>query len=102
MAAEAVAKASSGAEDVQAALKKRLIETGDWDRISTALQRYLVEQGIEDDMKIRAEDIIKDQENPTLWKVKDQLLANATDMIPPDIQRAVKQEIEAALERQLQ
>ncbi|ORX33483.1 transcription factor e(y)2-domain-containing protein [Kockovaella imperatae] len=89
-------------EEVMDQIKKRLLETGDWERISRALRAQLEEAGWEDELKDLAKERVRAQSTPSLQALLEEISAQANKMIPPHIQKAVQQEIEAALEREVE
>ncbi|KAL7423293.1 SAGA histone acetylase and TREX-2 complexes component [Cryptotrichosporon argae] len=84
------------------AIRKRLFETGDWDRISRLLQAQLVETGFEDDIKDLAKEKARKQASPSLAALVADVTPEAQAMVSAKIREAVVREIEAVLEREVE
>ncbi|ORY25338.1 transcription factor e(y)2-domain-containing protein [Naematelia encephala] len=83
-------------------VRRRLLETGDWDRISQLLRAKLEEVGWDDDLKDLAKEKARAQETPNLRDLLVEVNPQAQKMIPGSIRRAVLQEIEAVLDREVE
>ncbi|RSH90187.1 SAGA histone acetylase and TREX-2 complexes component [Saitozyma podzolica] len=83
-------------------IRKRLIETGDWDRLSTLLRSRLEESGWDDDLKDYAKERARAQENLNLESLLKEVTPKAHEMLQPKLREAVVQEIEAVLEREVE
>ncbi|RSH88227.1 SAGA histone acetylase and TREX-2 complexes component [Apiotrichum porosum] len=103
-------------------IRKRLLETGDWDRISRLLRQQLEESGFDDELKDLAKETARKQGAPSLAKLVADvtpaanatvlsihpprptrvLVANATGLVNMQVREAVVREIEIALEREVE
>ncbi|WVQ97747.1 transcription and mRNA export factor SUS1 [Kwoniella sp. CBS 9459] len=83
------------------AIKQRLMETGDWDRIQKALRIQLEESGWADDLKDLAKEKARAQETPNLENLMKDIHQSARTMIGESTRRDVMQEIEAVLDREV-
>ncbi|WVW78820.1 transcription and mRNA export factor SUS1 [Kwoniella bestiolae CBS 10118] len=83
------------------AIRQRLMETGDWDRIQKLLQNQLEENGWVDDLKDLAKERARAQETPNLENLIKEISESARGMINENTRRDVAQEIEAVLDREV-
>ncbi|WWC87247.1 transcription and mRNA export factor SUS1 [Kwoniella dendrophila CBS 6074] len=83
------------------AIRQRLMETGDWDRIQKLLRVQLEENGWVDDLKDLAKEKARTQETPNLENLIKEISETARGMINPNTKRDVVQEIEAVLDREV-
>ncbi|WWD00223.1 transcription and mRNA export factor SUS1 [Kwoniella sp. B9012] len=83
------------------AIRQRLMETGDWDRIQKLLRNQLEENGWVDDLKDLAKERARAQETPNLENLIKEISETARGMISENTKRDVAQEIEAVLDREV-
>ncbi|WWC59127.1 transcription and mRNA export factor SUS1 [Kwoniella dejecticola CBS 10117] len=83
------------------AIRQRLMETGDWDRIQKLLREQLEENGWVDDLKDLAKEKARAQETPNLENLIKEISETARGMISESTRRDVAQEIEAVLDREV-
>ncbi|RXK42134.1 hypothetical protein M231_00491 [Tremella mesenterica] len=83
-------------------IRTRLMQTGDWDRISRLLSARLQESGWEDELKDLSKETARTQEQPNLQSLIRDIRPKAQQMLDPQIRAAVLQEIQAALEREVE
>ncbi|WWD08030.1 transcription and mRNA export factor SUS1 [Kwoniella europaea PYCC6329] len=83
------------------AIRQRLMETGDWDRIQRLLRNQLEENGWVDDLKDLAKERARSQETPNLENLIKEISETARGMISENTRRDVAQEIEAVLDREV-
>ncbi|KAK8846685.1 transcription and mRNA export factor SUS1 [Kwoniella newhampshirensis] len=83
------------------AIRQRLIETGDWDRIQKLLRAQLEESGWADDLKDLAKEKARAQETPSLEGVVKAITESAQGMVGEGVRRDVMQEIEGILDREV-
>ncbi|WWC67610.1 transcription and mRNA export factor SUS1 [Kwoniella pini CBS 10737] len=83
------------------AIRQRLMETGDWDRIQKLLREQLEENGWVDDLKDLAKEKARAQETPNLGNLIKEISETARGMINESTRRDVAQEIEAVLDREV-
>ncbi|KAL1408446.1 SAGA histone acetylase and TREX-2 complexes component [Vanrija albida] len=84
------------------AIRKRLLETGDWERISRLLRTQLEESGFDDDVKDLAKEKARKAGAPSLGKLVAEVAPAAKGMVSDSVREAVVREIEAVLEREVE
>ncbi|WWD21994.1 transcription and mRNA export factor SUS1 [Kwoniella shandongensis] len=83
------------------AIRQRLLETGDWDRIQKLLRAQLEESGWADDLKDLAKEKARAQETPSLEGLIKEITQTAQTMVGDGVRRDVMQEIEGVLDREV-
>ncbi|WVR04362.1 transcription and mRNA export factor SUS1 [Kwoniella sp. DSM 27419] len=83
------------------AIRQRLMETGDWDRIQKLLRAQLEENGWADDLKDMAKEKARAQETPNLENLIQSISESARSMLSEATRKDVMQEIEAVLDREV-
>ncbi|ODN75276.1 transcription and mRNA export factor SUS1 [Cryptococcus amylolentus CBS 6039] len=83
------------------AIRQRLMETGDWERIQKLLRAHLEESGWVDDLKDLAKERARAQEMPNLEALVKEISENAAGMVNESVRRDVTVEIESVLDREV-
>ncbi|WVN88799.1 transcription and mRNA export factor SUS1 [Cryptococcus depauperatus CBS 7841] len=83
------------------AIRQRLLETGDWDRIRKLLQAHLEESGWVDDLKDLAKEKARSQETPNLQALVSEICKTAAGMVNENVKNDVMLEIEGVLDREV-
>ncbi|BEI80614.1 hypothetical protein CcaverHIS002_0111430 [Cutaneotrichosporon cavernicola] len=92
---------STDAETLDA-VRKRLIETGDWDRIARLLRQRLEESGFDDDLKDLAKEKARKAGAPSLAQLVTEVTPEAERLVKADLREALVSELEAVIEREVE
>ncbi|KIR54479.1 protein SUS1 [Cryptococcus gattii Ru294] len=84
------------------AIRQRLLETGDWERIQKLLRAHLEESGWVDDLKDLAKEKARAQDVPNLENLVKQISESAAGMVSANVKRDVILEIESVLDREVE
>ncbi|EAL21432.1 hypothetical protein CNBD1270 [Cryptococcus deneoformans B-3501A] len=89
------------------AIRQRMLETGDWERIQKLLRAHLEESGWVDDLKDLAKgekgdaEKARAQDVPNLENLVKQISESAAGMVSDNVKRDVMLEIESVLDREV-
>ncbi|POY71313.1 hypothetical protein BMF94_5625 [Rhodotorula taiwanensis] len=88
--------------DIQAALRTRMIQSGEYSKIMDALRLKLDEAGWEDRVRDLAREKARAQEPPNLQGLVNELEPTALDMIPPEARAEVEAMVRAFVEKSIE
>ncbi|WVQ79424.1 hypothetical protein IAT38_001522 [Cryptococcus sp. DSM 104549] len=80
------------------AIRQKMMETGDWERIQNLLRARLEESGWVDDLKNQAKEQARAQETPNLEELMKSLSESAASSVSPELKRDLTQEVERVLD----
>lgn len=83
-------------------LQRRMIEYGDWDRISNTLTQKLNESGWLDDLRHQSREMARNGDSVTVESLMSELRPRAGASIPPRVKQEVISMIRQYLEQQLE
>ncbi|GAA5992005.1 hypothetical protein JCM10908_000692 [Rhodotorula pacifica] len=89
-------------QDIQAALRTRMIQSGEYSRIMDTLRSKLDEAGWEDRVRDIAREKARGQEPPNLQALVNDLEPTALDMIPADARAEVEALVRAFVEKSIE
>ncbi|CAK9784253.1 hypothetical protein CC85DRAFT_324891 [Cutaneotrichosporon oleaginosum] len=92
---------STDAETLDA-VRKRLLETGDWERIARLLRQRLEESGFDDDLKDLAKEKARKAGAPSLAQLVAEVTPEAERLVKADLREALVSELEAVIEREVE
>ncbi|GAA5968626.1 hypothetical protein JCM8115_003663 [Rhodotorula mucilaginosa] len=96
------AEVQSAQQDIQAALRTRMIQSGEYSKIVEALRSKLDEAGWEDRVRDLAREKARGQEPPNLQELVNDLEPTALDMIPTDARTQVEAMVRAFVEKSIE
>ncbi|KAF6752614.1 transcription factor e(y)2-domain-containing protein [Ephemerocybe angulata] len=85
-----------------AQIRRRFIETGEWDQIRGVLQARLNESGWLDEIKNRGKERARDMDPLSFQALFDELRPNAQNSIPLVVKKEINAVIRQHLDRHLQ
>ncbi|RXW20058.1 hypothetical protein EST38_g5804 [Candolleomyces aberdarensis] len=88
---------SQDPQALYAQLRRRLIETGEWDQIRGVLAARLNESGWIDDIKNRSKERAREMDSPSFQALYDEIRPHAHNSIP----LAVKKEMNTVIRQHL-
>ncbi|KIJ37567.1 hypothetical protein M422DRAFT_177887 [Sphaerobolus stellatus SS14] len=81
---------------------RRLVQSGEWDRIVTLLSQKLNENGWVDDMRIRGKEAARNMDSPKFQKLLEQIEPHAQSSVPLAIRQEIMVIIKQFLEKEFQ
>ncbi|GBE85749.1 hypothetical protein BKA93DRAFT_826494 [Sparassis latifolia] len=82
-------------------LHRRMVESGEWDRLSAVLMRELNEYGWLDDMRHRSKEMARGMERPTVEQLMAGLRAHAEASVPAGVRQQVVGMLRQYMEKQV-
>ncbi|THV03064.1 hypothetical protein K435DRAFT_775219 [Dendrothele bispora CBS 962.96] len=87
-------------ENFRLQIQRRLIESGDWEKLMATFMTKLNESGWVDEMMQKGKNAAQDMEHPRFEAVRDALSHKAHKDIPLQIRRETLQSLKQYLEKQ--
>ncbi|KAN0078243.1 Transcription factor e(y)2 domain containing protein [Tylopilus felleus] len=84
-----MSKSTSETDEFYAQIHRRMVESGEWDRILRLLASKLSEHGWVDDMRHRAKDHARSMDALSFRMILEEIAPTAQANIPPPVKREV-------------